>query len=274
MLHPWGILVLRRSTPMWLRGSKWLLINTQPSFPIAKLIDPVTTVNLAELTSPLNVGFQNSAIPNSKFGPNSPTRAGSSPSRKLQEVFQEAGARLDSANRLTSLVSNLEEEMQKSGVNVSFTKFANHLIQLQEIGSESLEKPEVEGYYVDVPSEPKLSQPIPNAQPKNWSSLFKAQAPSKTMKLVHYPDIHKGKEAHVEFDESQLDDGVGKHCLIGHFLDGKMPLPLLSATARAVWKDHGKFTVKQLGSCFLFEFEDEVSKLGVLEGGPYFFSRR
>lgn len=94
------------------------------------------------------------------------------------------------------------------------------------------------------------------------------------MKLVHYPDIKKGKEAHVEFDDSQLDDGVGKHCLIGHFLDGKMPLPLLSATARAVWKEHGKFTVKQLGSCYLFEFEDEASKMLVLEGGPYFFSHR
>lgn len=52
-----------------------------------------------------------------------------------------------------------------------------------------------------------------------------------------------------------------------------MAFPLLAATACAVWKDCGKFTVKQLG-CYLFEFEDEASKLGVLEGGPYFFSRR
>ena len=72
---------------------------------------------------------------------------------------------------------------------------------------------------------------------------------------------------------SQLDDGVGKHCLVGHFLDGKMPLPLLIATACAVWKDFGRFTVIQLGACFLFEFDDEESKLKVLEGGPYFFSR-
>lgn len=53
-----------------------------------------------------------------------------------------------------------------------------------------------------------------------------------------------------------------------------MPLPLLRSTAQLVWKVHGKFTVKQIGSCYVFEFQDEESKLKVLEGGPYFFSRR
>lgn len=43
------------------------------------------------------------------------------------------------------------------------------------------------------------------------------------MKLEHYPEFQKGKEAHVNFDESQLDDGVGNHCLVGHFLNGKCP---------------------------------------------------
>lgn len=130
-------------------------------------------------------------------------------------------------------------------------------------------------------SEPKASgrlqgtEQLPRAvHTKNWSSLFKAQAPAKSMRLEHYPEFQKGKEAHIAFDESQLDDGIGKHCLVGHFLDGKMPIPLLTATARTVWKDHGKFSIKQLGSSYLFEFDDEASKLAVLEGGPYFFSRR
>lgn len=111
-------------------------------------------------------------------------------------------------------------------------------------------------------------------KPNNWAKLFTAQAPSRSLKLHHYPDLQVGKDAYIEFDESQLDDGVWNHSLIGHFLDGKMPLPLLRSTALSVWKDHGTFTVKQVGSCYLFEFQDEESKLKVLEGGPYFFSRR
>lgn len=200
----------------------------------------------------------------------------SSPTRLLQGVSQEAGNRKDSSARISSLVNTIEEEMLQSGVNVSFSKFKDHLIQLQEAGLDFSSKIVIEGDYAKVaqPPEPKMVPPPQGTQTRNWSSLFKAQAPSKSMKLAHYTDVQKGEEAHVNFDESQLDVEEGKHCLIGNFLDGRMALPLLTATARAVWKDHGKFTVKQLGSCYLFEFEDESAKLGVLEGGPYFFSRR
>lgn len=80
---------------------------------------------------------------------------------------------MDSANRLTSLVNNIEEEMQKSGVNVSFTKFANLLNQLQENGPELHEKLEVEGDYVDVPLEPKLFQSILGAQQRIGARFLK-----------------------------------------------------------------------------------------------------
>lgn len=72
------------------------------------------------------------------------------------------------------------------------------------------------------------------------------------MKLKHYPELRKGIDASVELDES----------------------PLLSSTARRVWKDCGPIKIRQLGACFFFEFEDEESKNKVLEGGPYFFSKR
>lgn len=124
-----------------------------------------------------------------------------------------------------------------------------------------------------IPKETK-PQVADISKPKTWASLLNAQTPSKSMKLEHYPEFQKGKDAHVQFDESRLDDGVGKHCLVGQFLDGKMPFPLLSATAHVVLKDFGRFTVKQLGACFLFEFDDEESKLKELVGGAYFFSRR
>lgn len=207
---------------------------------------------------------------------------GASPSRKLEQVFQEAGDRLESVDRLSYLVSSIEKEMQKSGVNVSFSKFKDHLIQLQDEGTEVSTSVELDGEFVRVedgsvptqPAKPKLFHPPQEAKARNWSSLFKAQAPSKSARLDHYPEFQKGKDAHVTIDESQIEDGVGNHCLVGNFLDGKMAMPLLYATARAVWKVQGKFSIKQLGSCYLFEFEDEATKLKVLEGGPYFFSRR
>lgn len=94
------------------------------------------------------------------------------------------------------------------------------------------------------------------------------------MQLSHYPELKTGKNAVIECDESHVDDKNWNHCLVGYFLDGKMPIALLSSTARAVWKDHGRLHIKQVGSCFFFEFQDEATKLKVLEGGPYFLSRR
>lgn len=53
-----------------------------------------------------------------------------------------------------------------------------------------------------------------------------------------------------------------------------MPYALLRATAHIAWKDCAPVSIKQIGSCFFFEFKDEATKLKVLGGGPYFFSRR
>lgn len=114
----------------------------------------------------------------------------------------------------------------------------------------------------------------PQNKPKDWASLFNAQCPSKAMKLDHYPELRKSKSPIIILDETHVDDRNWGCCLLGYFLDGRMPLALLSSTARAVWKEHGQIKVKQLGACFLFEFQDEATKRRVLESGPYFFSRR
>lgn len=53
-----------------------------------------------------------------------------------------------------------------------------------------------------------------------------------------------------------------------------MPFPLLSSTARKIWKDYGKINIKQIGACYFIGFQYEEIKLKVLEGGSYFFSRR
>lgn len=94
------------------------------------------------------------------------------------------------------------------------------------------------------------------------------------MKLSHFPELQQEECAVVEIEEADVNEKTWSHCLVGHFLDGKMPFPLLSSTARKIWKDHGRINIKQIGACYFFEFQDEETKLKVLEGGPYFFSRR
>lgn len=128
--------------------------------------------NLSPVVSPSLVG-----------GPHSPTKSGPSPSRKLQEVFREARDRGDIATRISSLVNNIEEEMLHSGVKVNFSKFKEHLVHLQEAGPDESEKIGIAGEYVKVedPLEIKLFPPTQGTRMKNWNTLFKAQAPSKSM---------------------------------------------------------------------------------------------
>lgn len=94
------------------------------------------------------------------------------------------------------------------------------------------------------------------------------------MKLDHYLELRKGKRAIVEIGKENLDERSWGHCLVGNFLDGKMPLALLSSTAHNVWDNHGVNSVKQIGSRFIFEFKDEASKISTLENGSYFPPRR
>lgn len=70
--------------------------------------------------------------------------------------------------------------------------------------------------------------------PKDWASLFRTQGPSKSMKLCHYPELQQGNNAVVELEESDLNDKTWNSCLVGYFLDGKMPFPLLCSTARKI----------------------------------------
>lgn len=81
------------------------------------------------------------------------------------------------------------------------------------------------------------------------------------MKLHHFPEMQQGKEPIIEIDDTDVDTNSWNHCLIGYFLDEKMPYNLLCATARAIWKDNAPTSIKQLGACFFFKFRDEAAKL-------------
>ncbi|KAG5557723.1 hypothetical protein RHGRI_007841 [Rhododendron griersonianum] len=56
----------------------------------------------------------------------------SSPARKLQEVFQQAGNRLELEGRISSLVRSLEAEMKNSGVLVDCSELKSQLNRLKE----------------------------------------------------------------------------------------------------------------------------------------------
>lgn len=238
------------------------------------------------LSKPINLSEQTNNPTSQQPKSSNTNRSGSSPARKLHEVFQREGQNQASEDRISSLVQSIEDEMLKSGVNVSLSQLKSHILQVREEYSKpdaatSSVEVNLEGAFVEVEDKPPHQElhakPTAVNNPsktQNWASLFKAQAPSKTMKLEHFPNMQQGKDAVVELDDSDVDSNSWDHCLIGYFLDGKMPYNLLCATARSVWKDNAPRSVKQIGACFFFEFRDEASKMQVLEGGPYFFSRR
>lgn len=136
-----------------------------------------------------------------KPNPPSPTRYGTSPSRKLQAIFQKEGEKLAFENCITSLVQSLEDELLKSGVSVSLSQFKSHILQVQETFSNSgiatsSSPVNLEGEFVEpinkLPSQDHSKEPKGmgnSGKTHNWASLFKAQAPSKSMKLEHYPDM-------------------------------------------------------------------------------------
>ncbi|KAI8572593.1 hypothetical protein RHMOL_Rhmol01G0211600 [Rhododendron molle] len=55
-----------------------------------------------------------------------------SPARKQQEVFQQAGNRLESEERISSLVRSLEAEMESSGVLVNYSELKFQLSRLKD----------------------------------------------------------------------------------------------------------------------------------------------
>lgn len=178
------------------------------------------------------------------------------------------------------MILSIEEEMQKTGVTVHLNALKNQLHNVQDLQAPSDEpvvldaSGELIDPYAPEPDPPAPPVPPPKPKVKDWGSLFKAQGPSTGMKLKHYPELQQDLDAPVELDEYHLDDKNWGLCLIGYFLDGRMDFPLLCSTARRVWKDCGPIKIRQFGACFFFEFQDEDSKNKVLEGGPYFFSRR
>ncbi|KAG5531959.1 hypothetical protein RHGRI_026537 [Rhododendron griersonianum] len=111
-----------------------------------------------------------------------------------------------------------------------------------------------------APNKPRPNSNLPKPKPKNWASLLQSQSPSLDMKLEFFPDLFRGKEAQVEIDIELTDVGKWNKYLMGHFLDGKMPYPLVASTARYQWKELFVAVKPDVGGCYPFEFRDEQAK--------------
>lgn len=132
----------------------------------------------------------------------------------------------------------------------------------------------------------ETTKPLPASKPpaskapptRDWASLFRSQGPSKSMKMSFYPELRQGKSAVVKLDASHIDEDSWNHCLVGYFLEGKMDFPLVNSTAHKLWGKKTKFGLESVridvSGFIYFEFQDEESKMAVLEGGPWFFSKK
>ncbi|KAG5553260.1 hypothetical protein RHGRI_011203 [Rhododendron griersonianum] len=237
------------------------------------------------------LGNVNQATTSTGFGSFSPKTAKNlSPSRKLQQVFEE------------TLVREAEERAAHLSNNINSTRYSQTLINAR--GTPYLEgdpnmgydeadtKPrrpshlasQVNHFTTEIhPTLPQTHKPNPNPnavriqgkpKPRNWASLLQSQSPSLEMKLDYFPDLQRGKEALVEIDLELTEVGKWNRYFVGHFLDGKMAYPLLLSTARNQWKDLFVAVKSDVARFYMFEFRDEQTKIQVLEGGPYVFSQK
>lgn len=208
--------------------------RSSPSHLIPKPFDlcpgaPPLLVSSANPTPSLIPSDDSSHLPDSSSTLGALSPKNPSPARKLQEVFQVAGERLDSED--SNLVRSLEAEMKSSGVLVDCSELKSQLNRLKEhhvisgyqsLVSDACGNPQTLNVNFKIPSGSKIGQeefinfesklkdgilpnpikphtnrhhnPIrPQGNSKNWASLFAAQGPSKMMKLEYYPQLQQGK---------------------------------------------------------------------------------
>lgn len=78
------------------------------------------------------------------------THLGRVPLESYRRCSRKLEHRMERTDRLASLVHSIEDVMQKSGVNVNFTKLKDHLMHLQEMESEVPPNLVLDGELVEV----------------------------------------------------------------------------------------------------------------------------
>ena len=144
------------------------------------LLSTPTVVSIVNPTIPLSASSNGDSKQSESTNIN---KSGSSPARKLLEVFQREGQNQKSEDRISSLVQLIEDEMHKSRVNVSLSHLKSHILKVREEYSKpdaatSSVQVNLEGDFVEGDNPPhQVHHTKPAAvnntgKTQNWASLF------------------------------------------------------------------------------------------------------
>ncbi|KAK2661863.1 hypothetical protein Ddye_000437 [Dipteronia dyeriana] len=99
----------------------------------------------------------------------------------------------------------------------------------------------------------------------------------RPMNLKYYQPFQRGNRTCVSPPLEVADDGskAWKNCLVGHFIEKKLPFTLVKNIAMRIWGSRGLLEVlaNEKGFYF-FKFSDDEACSNVLEAGPWLFTGR
>ncbi|KAK2649098.1 hypothetical protein Ddye_016587 [Dipteronia dyeriana] len=99
----------------------------------------------------------------------------------------------------------------------------------------------------------------------------------RPMNLKYYQPFQRGNRTFVSPPLEVADDGskAWKNCLVGHFIEKKLPFTLVKNIAMRIWGSRGLLEVlaNEKGYYF-FKFSDDEACSNVLEAGPWLFTGR
>ena len=100
---------------------------------------------------------------------------------------------------------------------------------------------------------------------------------SKPMNLKFYQPLQSGNRKCVSPPMEVAEDGskAWKNCLVGYFIEKKLPFSFVNNIAKKIWGNYGLLEVlaNEKGFYF-FKFSDDDSCSKVLEAGPWLFAGR
>ncbi|KAK3189362.1 hypothetical protein Dsin_028923 [Dipteronia sinensis] len=97
------------------------------------------------------------------------------------------------------------------------------------------------------------------------------------MNLKYYQPFHSGNRKSVSPPLEVAENGfkAWKNCLVGYFIEKKLPFSLVNNIAMRIWGNRGLLEVlaNEKGFYF-FKFSDDEACSNVLEAGPWLFAER
>lgn len=110
----------------------------------------------------------------------------------------------------------------------------------------------------------------PQRPAKSWAEV--ANMPSRSLiKLKYIPPLPSENPNVVELPPRSGDLGRWETCLVGYFLDKKLPYNYVKNSVSNQWKNMGLNDVSANGEGFMFFFFDNADACAsVLEGGPQY----